>query len=100
MTSGKVLRSLQIAFAIVAVAVIQARADIIDLGGETVAITTDNGLNTYKNHEVRNGVLNVSAKQGFADGTFTSARGSSSTRRAAHGELQARGRWRLSTAPP
>ena len=71
MTSGKVLRSLQIAFAIVAVAVIQARADIIDLGGETVAITTDNGLNTYKNHEVRNGVLNVSAKQGFADGTFT-----------------------------
>ena len=70
MTSGKVLRSLQITFAIVAVAVIQARADIIDLGGETVAITTDNGLNTYNNHEVRNGVLNVSAKQGFADGTF------------------------------
>ena len=77
MTSGKVLRSLQIAFAIVAAAVIQARADIIDLGGETVAITTDNGLNTYlppgKNQEIefRNGVLNVSAKQGFADGTFT-----------------------------
>ena len=71
MARGRVLRSVLIAAVIVAGAAHQGRADIIDLGGESVAITADNGLNTYKNHEVRNGVLNVSAKQGFADGTFT-----------------------------
>ena len=49
-----------------------AEAAVVDLGGGTTEITTADGFNTpYKNNEVRNGILNVSANQGFADGTFT-----------------------------
>ncbi len=48
-----------------------AEAAVVDLGGGTTEITTADGLNTYKNNEVRNGILNVSANQGFADATFT-----------------------------
>ena len=46
-------------------------AAVVDLGSGTVEITTADGLNTYKNNTVQNGVLNVSASQAFADGTFT-----------------------------
>ena len=47
------------------------QAAVVDLGGETVEIATADGLNTYKNNVVTNGVLNVSANQAVADGTFT-----------------------------
>ena len=79
MSRGMVFRGLRLSLAVAAAAALQARADIVDLDGQTVAITADNGLNTYlptsKNIELRNGVLNVSAKQGFADGTFTFGQG-------------------------
>ena len=53
-------------------AAMSAQAAIVDLNGGTTEITTADGFNTpYKNNEVRNGILNVSANQGFADGTFT-----------------------------
>ncbi|MBP5227620.1 MAG: hypothetical protein J6336_09570 [Kiritimatiellae bacterium] len=64
-------RGLRVALVAAAGMALQAYAGIIDLSGETVEISTVNGLNTYLGHDVRNGVLTVSANQGFADGTFT-----------------------------
>lgn len=59
--------------AVLALGAASARADVVDLGGETVTISTADGFSVYQGKIIQNGTINLTTnnQSGWTDGTYT-----------------------------